>query len=70
MYKLRRLPASRSDPEYDQVPRGAAKANLVQRGLYVDAFKLDKSWSEARLYVELASLFKEDLSCPGLDNIG
>ena len=58
------------DPEYDQVPREAAKANLVQRGLYVDAFKLDTTWSEARLYVELASLFKEALNRPGLDDIG
>ena len=58
------------DPEYDQVPRGAAKANLVQLGLYVDAFKLDKTWGEARLYVELAALFKEALNRPGLDDIG
>ena len=58
------------NPEYDHVPRGAAKANLVQRGLYVDAFKLDKTWSEARLYVELASMFKEALNRPGLDDIG
>ena len=58
------------EPEYDQVPRGAAKANLVQRGLYVDAFKLNKNWSEARLYKELASLFKEALSRPGLEDTG
>lgn len=58
------------DSEYDQVPQGAAKANLVQSGLYVDAFKLDKTSSEACLYVELASLFKEALSRPGLDDIG
>ena len=58
------------NPEYDHVPRGAAKANLVQRGLYFDAFKLDKTCSEARLYVELASMFKEALNRPGLDDIG
>ena len=58
------------EPEYDQVPRGVAKANLVQRGLYVDAFKLDKNWGEARLNVELASLFKEALSRPGREDIG
>lgn len=57
------------DSEYDQVPQGAAKANLVESGLYVDAFKLDKTLSEACLYVELASLFKEALSRPGLDDI-
>ena len=58
------------EPEYDQVPQGTAKANLVQCGLYVDAFKLDKSWSEARLYMELASLFKETLCCSSLEDIG
>ena len=58
------------DFEYDQVPRGAVKANLVQSVLYVDAFKLDKTLSEACLYVELASLLKEALSRPGLDDIG
>ena len=58
------------DSKYDQVPQGAAKANLVQCGLYMDAFKLDKTWSEACIYVELASLFKEALSRPGLDDIG
>ena len=51
------------------MPQGAAKANLVQSGLYVDAFKLDKTLSEACLYVELASLFKEALSRPDLDDI-
>ena len=58
------------DSEHDQVPQGAAKANLVQSGLYVDAFKLNKTLSEACLYVELASLFKEALRCPGLDDTG
>ena len=58
-----------SEPEYHQVPRGAVKANLVQRGLYVDTFKLDKNRGEARLYMELASLFKEALSRPGLEDI-
>ena len=58
------------DSEYDQVPQGAAKANLVQSGLYVDAFKLNKTLSEACPYVELASLFKEALRRPGLDDTG
>ena len=43
---------------------------MVQRGLYVDAFKLDKSWSKARLYVELASLFKKALSALVLMTLG
>ena len=57
-------------PECDQVPRGAVKANLVQLGLYVDAFKLDKTWGEARLYSELATLFKEALGRSSLGDIG
>ena len=58
------------DPEWIQVPRGATKGNLVQRGLYIDAFRLDKNWSEARLYSELASLFKEALERPDQNDIG
>ena len=58
------------DPEWIQVPRGTIKGNLVQRGLYIDAFRLDKNWSEARLYSELALLFKETLECPGENDIG
>ncbi|KAL9976977.1 hypothetical protein ACROYT_G014328 [Oculina patagonica] len=50
------------EPEYDQVPRGVAKATLVQPILYVDAFRLDKIWSEGRLYMKLVSLFKEALN--------
>lgn len=67
MYKDICLPP---DSEYDQVPQGAAKANLVQSGLYVDTFKLAKTLSEACLYVELASLFKEALRRPDLDDTG
>ena len=52
------------------MPRGAIKGNLVQRGLYIDAFRLDKNWSEARLYSELALLFKETLERPGQNDIG
>ena len=57
------------DPDWSQVPRGATKGDLVRRGLYIDAFKLDKNWSEARLYSELASLFKEALEQPNRDDI-
>ena len=51
-------------PEYDQVPRGSAKALLVENGFYVDAFKLDKTWSEARLCSELAALFENVMKLP------
>lgn len=33
-------------PEHEQVPNGSVKASLVESGLYVDAFQLDKAWSE------------------------
>ena len=52
-------------PDYEQVPRGSAKVSLVEYGLYIDAFKLDKKWSEARLCSELANLFKHVLKRPG-----
>ena len=52
------------------MPPGATKGNLVQRGLYIDAFRLDKNWSEAHLYSELASLFKEALERPDQNDIG
>ena len=58
------------DPEWIQVPRGTTKGNLVQRGLYIDAFPLDKNWSEVRLYSELASLFKEALERLDQNDIG
>ena len=49
------------NPDWNQVPRGSAKASLVERGLYVDAFRLDKNWGEARLYTELFYLFQRVL---------
>lgn len=52
-------------PEYDQVPRGSAKALLVENGLYIDAFKLDKTWSEARVCSELAALFENVMKLRG-----
>ena len=52
------------------MPPGATKGNLVQRGLYIDAFRLDKNWSEARPYSELASLFKEALERLDQNDIG
>ena len=52
-------------PDYEQVPRGSAKALLVEYGLYIDAFKLDKKWSEARLCSELANLFEHVLKRQG-----
>ena len=52
------------DSEWIQVLRLTLKGNLFQMGLYIDAFQLDKNWSEARLYSEMALLFKEALERP------
>jgi hypothetical protein len=49
------------NPDWNVVPRGLAKAGLVEKGLFVDAFHLDKKWDEARLYRELSSLFERVL---------
>ena len=48
-------------PVWNQVPRGSVKATLVERRLYVDAFRLDKNWDEARPYNELSCLFEKML---------
>ena len=58
------------NPEWHQVPRGSAKASLVERGLYVDAFQLDKNWDEARLYTELFTLFQKVLKSEEGHEIG
>ena len=58
------------NPEWNQVPRGSAKASLVEKGLYVDAFRLDKNWGEARLYTELFSLFQRVLKFEDSHEIG
>ena len=50
------------DPQYDTVPRRQMKADLVMRNLYVDAWSLDKVWSEERLRNEQQNLFKEYIS--------
>ena len=57
-------------PSWDQVPRGQAKVKLLERGLYVDCFKLDKEWGECRLYQELNDLFKDRLKLENSESIG
>ena len=42
-----------------QVPRGPTKSALIERGLFVDAFQLDKDWTESRLYNELSALLSD-----------
>ena len=58
------------NPEWNQVPRGSAKTKLVERRLYIDAFRLDKNWGEARLYSELSCLFENILKPDGSHEIG
>jgi hypothetical protein len=58
------------NPEWNQVPRGSAKTKLVERRLYIDAFRLDKNWGEARLYSELSCLLENILKPDGSHEIG
>ena len=44
-------------PEWTEVPRRKAKPKLVSSGMYVDAWQLDKNWSEAELRSQVSSLF-------------
>ena len=57
-------------PAWNQVPRGSVKATLVERRLYVDAFRLDKNWDEARPYNELSCLFEKMLKPQDSHEIG
>ena len=52
------------DPQYCTVPRRQMKEDLVARNLYLDAWTLDKVWSEERLRIELFNIFKEFISDP------
>ena len=44
-------------PEWTEVPRRKAKAKLVSSGMYIDAWQLDKNWSEAEVRSQVSSLF-------------
>lgn len=48
-------------PEWTEVPRRKAKAELVSKGMYIDAWQLDKCWNEAELRCKVSQLFKEHL---------
>lgn len=52
------------NPDWDQVPRRQVKEDLVKRSLFVDAWSLDKSWSEDQLRAELHSIFKKHITGP------
>ena len=48
-------------PEWTKVPRRAVKETLVRQGLYIDAWSMDKSWSEETLRTEIRSSFGDRL---------
>ncbi len=49
-------------PRWKEVPRRQFKQELISRNLFIDAWPLDKSWSEQELRLELFNLFKGHLS--------
>ena len=52
-------------PKWREVPRRKAKAKLVSSGTYVDAWQLDKNWSEAEVRSQVSSLFHDYLFVNG-----
>lgn len=49
-------------PRWQELPRRHTKQELINRNLFIDAWSLDKSWSEQQLRSELFNLFKSHLS--------
>ncbi len=48
-------------PDWDNVPRRDSKQQLVRQNMFIDAWTLDKTWSEEQLRNEILMLFKEQL---------
>ena len=48
-------------PEYVNLPRLKAKANLIDQGLYIDAWPFDKNSSEEELRNSIKQIFRERL---------
>ena len=46
------------NPGWNSVPRRTVKETLVRQKLYIDAWSMDKSWSEERLKREIRDLFE------------
>ena len=44
------------DSSWNSVPRGRAKVKLIERGMYVDAWAVNKNWSEKELNNEVVKL--------------
>ena len=45
-------------PEWEKVPRGEVKADLIWKNLYIDAWPVVKDWSAATLRQEIENLFE------------
>ena len=45
-------------PEWEKVPRGEVKADLIRKNLYIDAWPVVKDWSAATLRQEIENLFE------------
>ena len=50
------------DPDWEDVPRRANKQNLVRHNLFIDAWTLNKTWSEEQLRKEILILFTDHLN--------
>jgi hypothetical protein len=49
-------------PRWQEVPRRHMKQEVIDRNVFIDAWSLDKSWSELQLRSELCKLFTGHLS--------
>ena len=45
-------------PEWEKVPCGEVKADLIRKNLYIDAWPVVKDWSAATLRQEIENLFE------------
>ena len=47
-------------PDWDNVPRRDSKQQLVHQNMFINAWTLDKTWSEEQLRNEILMLFKNN----------
>ena len=51
-------------PSWESVPRGSTKLHLIQKGMFIDAWPISKTWEEADLKRGVAKLFERFLGQP------
>ena len=56
-------------PEWEKVPRGEVKADLIRKNHYIDAWPVIKDWSAETLTAEINNLFGSVLKNPSGDNV-